>query len=49
MPGLDPDEVETTPREPDPKLEKLKKHADALAKEERKRLMREAQRRQDLR
>ena len=49
MAGFDPEEVDTTPREPSPRFEKLKKQADALAREERKRLIREARRRQDLR
>ena len=49
MAGFDTDEVDTTPREPDPEFEKLKKQADALAREERKRLVREARRRQNLR
>jgi hypothetical protein len=40
--GLDPDKIDDTPKEPDPKMKELQKRADALAKEERKRLMRKA-------
>ena len=44
MAGLDPDKIDDAPKEPDPRLEELKKHADALAKEERQRLIRKARR-----
>jgi hypothetical protein len=40
--GLEPDKLDDAPKEPDPKMKELRKRADALAKEERKRLMREA-------
>jgi hypothetical protein len=40
--GLDPDQRDDAPKEPDPKMKELRKRADALAKEEHKRLMREA-------
>jgi hypothetical protein len=49
MAGLDPDAVYDRPKAPDPKMEKLKKQADAKAKEQRKRLIREAKRRQKMR
>ncbi len=49
MLGLDPDAIYDRPKEPDPKFEQLKKQADALAKEERKRLPREAKRRRQSR
>lgn len=42
MLGLDPDAVDDHPKAPDPKMEKLKKQTDAMAKAERKRLNREA-------
>ena len=40
--GLDDYETDDAPKEPDPKWKEWRKRADALAKEERKRLMREA-------
>jgi hypothetical protein len=49
MLGLDPDVIYGRPKEPDPKMEKIKKQADAMAKEERKRLLREAKRRKQMR
>jgi hypothetical protein len=44
--GIDPDAIDDRPKAPDPKMEKLKKHANAMAKAERKRLNREAKRQQ---
>ena len=44
MVGLDPDKIDDSPKEPDPKWEELNKRADALVKKERQRLMREARR-----
>ncbi len=49
MLGLDPDNIDTTPKKPDPRMKELEKQANALAEEERKRLIREARRRQNLR
>ena len=49
MAGLDPDAVYDGPKKPDPKMEKLKKQADAMAKVERKRLIREAKHRENTR
>jgi hypothetical protein len=49
MAGLDPDAIDDRPKAPDPRMEKLKKQASALAKEERKRLIREAKKRQHTR
>ena len=49
MAGLDPDAVDDRPKEPDPRMEELKKQANAMAKEERKRLLREAKRRKQMR
>jgi len=49
MAGLDPDAIDDRPKAPNPKMEKLKKQADAMAKEEKKRLIREAKRRQQTR
>lgn len=46
MLGIDPDAIDDRPKSSDPRMEKLKKQADAAAKEERKRLNREAKRRQ---
>jgi len=46
MAGLDPDAVDDRPKEPNPKFEDQKKRAHAMAKEERKRLIREAKRQQ---
>jgi hypothetical protein len=40
--GLDPDRRDDTPKEPDPKMKEWQKRANALAKIERQRLMREA-------
>jgi hypothetical protein len=42
--GLDPDEPYEPPKEPDPKMERINKQAAAMAKEERKRLIRKYQR-----
>lgn len=49
MAGLGPDSIDEGPKEPDPKMEEFKKQADALAKEERKRRIREAKRRRQTR
>jgi hypothetical protein len=49
MAGLGPVAVDDGPKQPDPKMERLKKQADAMAKAERKRLIREAKRRQKMR
>ena len=49
MMGLDPDAIDDEPSAPSPKFEKLKKQADAMAKVERKRLLREAKHRQRVR
>ena len=49
MAGLDPDEIDDSPKEPNPEFEKPKKQADVMAKEERKRLNQEAKRRQQMR
>jgi hypothetical protein len=46
MLGIDPDAINDRPRTPNPRMEKLKKQADSMAKEERKRLIREEKRRQ---
>jgi hypothetical protein len=45
MLGGDPDAFEARPKKPNPEMDKLRKQADAMAKEERKRLIREAKRR----
>jgi hypothetical protein len=45
MAGLDPDAVVDRPKAPNPRMDELKKRADALAKDERKRLIHEAKRR----
>jgi hypothetical protein len=47
--GLDPDAVDDRPKTPSPRMEKLEKQADAMAKEEKKRLIREAKNRQHTR
>ena len=44
--GHDPDAISDRPRKPSPKMERINKQAAAMAKEERKRLIREAQDRQ---
>ena len=49
MLGFDHDAIDDRPKEPDPKKEELKNQADGMAKEERKRLIREAKRRQQMR
>ncbi len=49
MLGFDTDAIDDRPKEPDPKMEEFKKQADAMAKEERKRLIHEAKRRQQMR
>ena len=49
MAGLDPDEIDDSPKGPCPEFEELNKRAIAMAKEERKRLIREAKRRQRMR
>ncbi len=49
MAGFDPDAIDDRPKEPDPRMEELKKRVNALAKEERKRLIREAKGRQQTR
>lgn len=49
MAGLDPDAIPETPKAPDPQMEEYKKQADALAKEERKRLIRLEKAREKLR
>ena len=49
MLGFDTDTIDDRPKEPDPKMEEFKKQADAMAKEERKRLIHEAKRRQQMR
>ena len=41
--GLDPDKIDDSPKQPDPKWEELLKRVDALVNEERQRL-REARR-----
>ena len=41
----EPDTIDDRPKAPDPAFKKLKKQATALAREERKRLIREAKRR----
>ena len=46
MLGIDPDAIDDRPKAPDPRMEKLKKQANAMAKEERKRLIRDAKKRQ---
>ncbi len=46
MAGLDPDEIDDSPKEPSPEFEELNKRAKAMAKEERKRLIREVKHRQ---
>ena len=43
--GFDPDTIDDGPKEPNPKDEKLRKQADALAEKERKRLIQEAKQR----
>lgn len=47
--GLDPDAIPETPKAPDPQMEEYEKQAGALAKEERKRLIRLAKEREKLR
>ena len=49
MAGLDPDAIDDRPKEPNPKSEAQQKQANAMAKEERKRLNREAKRQQQTR
>lgn len=49
MAGLDPDAIDDRPKEPSPEFVKMQKRADAMVKEERKRLIREAKRRQQTR
>lgn len=49
MLGIDPDAVDDGPREPSPEFMELNKLAAAAAKEERKRLIREAKKRQRMR
>lgn len=46
--GLDPDTVDDGPDEPNPKMEALRKQAAAMASKERKRLIREANRRRKM-
>ena len=46
MAGLDPDAIDDRPKAPNPKFEAHKKQADAMAKEKKKQLIREAKRRQ---
>ncbi len=48
MTGFDSDPIDDRPKEPNPNMEKLKKQADAMAKEVRKRLIREAKHRQQM-
>jgi len=49
MAGIDLDDIDDRPKEPDPRFEQLRKQADALAREERRRLIREAKKRQQSR
>jgi hypothetical protein len=49
MAGLDPDAIDDEPSAPSPEFEKLNKQAHAMAKVERKRLLREAKHRQQMR
>ncbi len=49
MAGLDPDAVDDRPKKPDPKMKERRKQADAMAKEERKLLVREAKWRKQMR
>lgn len=44
--GADPDKIEQARRKPDPKMEELNKRVEAMVREERRRLMREARRSQ---
>jgi len=47
--GIDLDNIDDRPEAPDPERKKLEKQADAMAREERKRLIREAKKRQHTR
>jgi len=49
MAGFDPDAIYEPSKEPDPKFIELQKQADGMAKVERKRLLREAKHRQQMR
>ncbi len=49
MAGLDPDAIDDGPKQPNPRMEEINRQADAMANEERKRLRREAKRRQQAR
>ena len=46
MMGADPDKIEEARKKPDPKMKELHKRVDAMVREERRRLMREARRSQ---